>query len=109
MRHKTVRAGTKIFGMTAHQHQYGTLATVIQGTSQQDPGKEIYRSTVWDEPPLTQFAPPLAFDGSSGLRLHCEYNNTSSKPLTFGESAATNEMCFFWAYYYPSHGFDVGF
>ena len=26
----------------------------------------------------------------------------------FGESA-NNEMCFFWAYYYPSHGFDAFF
>jgi hypothetical protein len=26
--------------------------------------------------------------------------------VTFGESA-TNEMCFFWAYYYPSQGSRV--
>lgn len=104
---RMVRSGVNVFGMTTHQHQYGTLATVSRATSAQAAGAELYRNTDWAEPPLAQFRPPLTFDGTTGLRLRCEYNNTSNKTLTFGESAATNEMCFFWAYYYPSHGFDV--
>jgi hypothetical protein len=103
----TVRAGVHIFGLTAHEHHFGTLTTITQAASLTAAGTELYRNTNWAEPPLHQYAPPLAFDGSDGLHLHCEYNNTSDATVTFGESAATDEMCFFWAYYYPSHGFDI--
>ena len=106
---KKVRAGVSILGLTTHQHQFGTLATISQAQSAQGPATELYRNSNWAEPPLKRYDPPLTFDGSTGLKLHCEYNNTSNNTVTFGESAATNEMCFFWAYYYPSHGFDVAF
>ena len=104
-----VQAGVKIFGLTTHEHHFGTLATISRATSPNAPATELYANTSWSEPPLKQFAPPLAFDGTTGLKLHCEWNNTSNAQVTFGESAATNEMCFFWAYYYPSHGFDEFF
>jgi hypothetical protein len=45
---------------------------------------------------------------NGGFRFQCDYNNTSSNTITFGESA-TKEMCFFWAYYYPSKGAKVCF
>jgi len=47
------------------------------------------------------------FDGTQELRLHCEWFNTSGTEVPPGLSAVTNEMCFFWAYYYPSQGFQV--
>jgi hypothetical protein len=36
----------------------------------------------------------------------CSYHNTSNQRVSFGESA-NDEMCFFWAYYYPSKGSHV--
>lgn len=104
-----VPAGTRVFGLTAHTHHLGTLTTVTQTASASASGTELFRNTNWAEPPLRLFTPPLSFDGSTGLRLDCTYNNTTDLAVHFGESAATAEMCFFWGYYYPSHGFDARF
>jgi len=41
-----------------------------------------------------------------GFNFTCTWDNTTSTDVNFGESA-TNEMCFFWAYYYPSKGAQV--
>jgi copper type II ascorbate-dependent monooxygenase-like protein len=102
-----VPAGVTVFGLTTHEHHFGTLATVELARSASAPGTELYRNADWAHPPLKTFDPPLAFDGTQWLRLHCSWVNTSSKPVHFGPSAATDEMCFFWAYYYPSQGFQV--
>jgi hypothetical protein len=103
----TVDPGVKIFALTTHEHHFGTLATIEQAGSETGAGTELYRNTDWEHPPLKAFDPPLAFDGSAGLRVHCEWFNTSDAVVPAGLSAVTNEMCFFWAYYYPSTGFQV--
>jgi hypothetical protein len=41
-----------------------------------------------------------------GFDFTCTWYNNTSATVKFGESA-TNEMCFFWAYYYPSQGAHV--
>jgi hypothetical protein len=105
--YNAVQTGVHVFGLTAHEHHFGTLTTITQAASATATGTELYRNTNWAEPPLRQYVPPIAFDGSDGLHLHCEYMNTSDATVRFGESAETDEMCFFWAYYYPSHGFDI--
>jgi hypothetical protein len=101
-----VSAGMKVFGLTTHEHRFGTLATVELTTTAGGPATELYRNADWEHPPLKSFDPPLAFDGTQSLRLHCEWLNTTNDIVPFGISAATNEMCFFWAYYYPSQGFQ---
>jgi hypothetical protein len=55
---------------------------------------------------MATFSPPLSFDGSQGFRYRCSWDNTTDTRLTFGESAR-QEMCFFWAYYYPSQGYRI--
>jgi len=35
--------------------------------------------------------------------LACEWNNRSDQTVRFGTSV-DSEMCFFWAYYFPSRG-----
>jgi hypothetical protein len=102
-----VSAGVKVFGLTTHEHHYGTLATVSLAANAQATATELYRNTDWEHPPLKAFDPPMVFDGTQELRLHCEWFNTSGAPVPPGLSAVTNEMCFFWAYYYPSQGFQV--
>jgi hypothetical protein len=101
-----VKPGVKVFGLTTHEHHFGTLATIELTTGATDPGTELYRNTDWEHPPLKSFDPALAFDGTQWLRLHCSWFNTSDDVVPFGLSAVTNEMCFFWAYYYPSQGFQ---
>ena len=41
-----------------------------------------------------------------GFDFECKWTNTGSTAVKFGESA-NDEMCFFWAYYYPSQGAKV--
>lgn len=101
-----VPIGRKIFGLTTHTHQWGTSASISRATSRTDPGRELYRNDLWSEPPFELFDPPLEFDGSDGLRLDCAYFNGSRSTVRFGESA-NDEMCFFYAYYYPGRGFDL--
>lgn len=101
------RAGVRVFGLTSHTHQLGTLATISVAANATDPmAREVHRSTHWEEPPLTLFNPAMEFDGAQGLHLRCNYNNTTTRTIRFGEDF-DDEMCFMWAYYYPSHGFDV--
>jgi hypothetical protein len=98
--------GVNVFGLTSHTHQFGTLATIEVATSLMGAGREVHRNTEWEDPPLTLFAPPLRFAENEGLRLVCRYHNTSDMNVRFGESYF-QEMCFLWAYYYPSAGFHV--
>ena len=99
----------KIFGLTSHMHQLGELA-IIERTPSRDgvATEELHSSTTWAEPPLTIFDPPIEFDGSDGLRLICNYDNPTDNTVGFGDGFA-EEMCFMWAYYYPSRGFLIAF
>jgi hypothetical protein len=59
-------------------------------------------------------APPLEFPkggatfSSKGFAYQCEYKNTTSNYVGFGEGI-DDEMCFLWHYYYPSQGFQICF
>lgn len=103
-----VDAGTKVFALTGHTHQYGTDVQIHWSESISDPGTPIYQTDAWDweEPPTTYFDPPLEFGENQGVRFWCDYTNTSDEHVSLGESA-NDEMCFLWAYYYPADGYKV--
>jgi hypothetical protein len=101
--------GVEVFAVTGHTHQQGTNVEVYHATSVDDDSTPIYPMDTpfqWDESPVVQYDPPLGFDGENGFRFRCSWNNTTDKTLDFGESAS-KEMCFLWAYYYPSDGYQV--
>ena len=94
-----MHAGQHYFALTTHTHRFGVLSTLERATSENDPNATLlYTSDSWAEPPLTTYDPPLTFNGD-GLRLTCNYRNTTTDPVSFGTSAL-DEMCFFWGYYY---------
>ena len=100
---------TKIFAITGHTHQYGTNVEISASMGNDDPGVSIYPKDTpftWDEAPIEQFSPPLSFGSGEGLRYRCTWNNTGTQNVEFGESA-NKEMCFLWAYYYPSNGYRM--
>lgn len=104
-----VAEGVEIFAVTGHTHQRGTNVEIYHADNAEDDSTPIYpleNPFVWDEAPVTQFDPPLAFDGDNGLRFRCSWDNPTDQTLEFGESA-DKEMCFLWAYYYPSSGYQV--
>ena len=63
-------------------------------------------SWLWSEPPTVYHDPPFEIPQGGGFRFTCSWDNQSDAQVSFGESA-NQEMCFFWAYYYPSKGSRV--
>ena len=102
-----VHEGAQVFALTGHTHQLGTNVEIDVGYDT-SPGTPVYPQEgapfLWDESPVTTYDPPLAFSGDEGFRYRCSWNNTTDKNVGFG-AAANDEMCFFWAYYYPSDGY----
>ena len=103
-------ADVSFFALTGHEHQFGTKVTVSTSMSKDDPGTPVYDvpGWRWDEPVTQMHDPTFKIPDGGGFRFSCEWNNTSDSTVKFGESA-TDEMCFFWAYYYPSQGAKVCF
>jgi len=107
----SVPSGAKVFGLTGHTHALGTNVEIQRSSNQSTAGQGVYPPSdapfEWAEAPVAQFSPPLEF-GGDGFRFRCSWMNTTAQDVSFGESA-TQEMCFFWAYYYPSQGFILKF
>jgi hypothetical protein len=97
--------GAKFFAITGHEHHYGTNVTVQTAASAGDAGNMVYDVPGWNwaEPTTVFHDPPFEIPDGGGFKFTCDWNNTSANSVRFGESA-NNEMCFFWAYYYPSKG-----
>jgi hypothetical protein len=103
-------ADAHFFAITGHEHKLGTNVTIETATSATDPGTSIYDvpGWLWSEPATVTSDPPFSVPTNGGFKFTCEWDNTTPSTVTFGESA-TDEMCFFWAYYYPSQGDEVCF
>ena len=101
-------AHTKVFAVTTHEHHLGTRMRIwhSDGSGGADDSRLLLDSHSWADPPLAFIHPPLAFGDSEGLAYRCEWNNTTNQQVGFGEDF-DDEMCFLWAYYYPSDGFDI--
>jgi hypothetical protein len=103
-------ANAKFFAITGHTHQMGTSVTVNIATAPAATMQAVYNPDVfeWDEPETQVHKPEFLVptDLTGGFDFTCQYVNTSNEPIGFGESA-NDEMCFFWAYYYPSQGAHV--
>jgi hypothetical protein len=100
---------SKIFAITGHTHKLGTNVSVRVGPSKDGPMTEVYAPSPfkWDEPETKAYnGDPFSIPVGGGLDFECSWTNTTNQQVGFGESA-TDEMCFFWAYYYPSQGSKV--
>lgn len=100
----------KIFALTGHTHQYGTSVKVSVAPGKTGPMTEVYAPSPfsWTEPETRTFDEPFSVPVGGGFDFECTWHNTSGSQVGFGESA-NEEMCFFWAYYYPSQGSKVCF
>jgi hypothetical protein len=100
------------FAITGHEHKLGTDVQVAAAASASDTGTMVYDvpNWIWSEPATTHHDPAFTLPPGGGFRFTCKWHNpnpdASAPPVKFGESA-NDEMCFFWAYYYPSHGSHV--
>ncbi len=102
---------SKIFAITGHTHRLGTNVSVRVSPSKTGPMTEVYapKPFKWDEPETVMYnGDPFSVPKGGGFDFECSWTNTTTKDVKWGESA-TAEMCFFWAYYYPSQGSKVCF
>lgn len=99
---------SKIFAITGHTHHFGTDMQVRTAPAKDGPFTSVYKPVPfeWNEPITTTHKPEFMIPSGGGFEFECSYMNTSNQQVGFGESA-NDEMCFFWAYYYPSQGSKV--
>lgn len=89
----------QLIDVVSHMHRFGTGFS-----SQTGAGEAVYHTTDWDEPKPAVFDPPLAIGAGDSITYTCQYKNVLDTPLTFGESASTNEMCILSGTYFPAPG-----
>lgn len=94
-----------VFALTGHTHQWGTNVDISIAQTKDGPDTKVYdvKDWQWSEPETVFQTPAFPMPPGGGFRFTCEYDNKGDKQVQFGESA-NDEMCFFWAYYYPSKG-----
>jgi Copper type II ascorbate-dependent monooxygenase, C-terminal domain len=99
---------SNVFAITGHTHKLGTNVSVRVAPGKTGPMTDVYSPTPfsWSEPLTKTHSPPFSIPKTGGFDFECTYTNTTTHQVGFGESA-TDEMCFFWAYYYPSQGSKV--
>jgi hypothetical protein len=99
-----------IFAITGHEHHYGTGVQLQVAPSKTGPMTMVYNPMPfqWAEPATATFSTPFSIPQGGGLDITCNWTNTGTTEVKFGESA-NDEMCFVWAYYYPSQGSKVCF
>ncbi len=98
-------AGTYYILAMTHQHRLGTGVALWASAKAGDTSDQLLDDKDWSNPSWKLLTPMFAFDGTSGLTYQCDWTNTTSSNVTFGESAL-QEMCFVGGYYYPSKGFE---
>jgi len=101
-------ANAKFFAITGHTHQLGLSVEVGIAETPTSPVTPVYAPTsfLWNEPETTTHKPEFKVDPAGGFDFTCRYYNSTNRAVQFGEKT-TDEMCFFWAYYYPSNGSHV--
>ncbi len=97
--------GVSYFAITGHEHQWGTNVYVEVAEDASSPGTPVYdvANFQWDEPETVKHDPPFSVPSGGGFKLTCDWFNRSGSDVYFGTSV-DDEMCFFWAYYFPSRG-----
>ena len=97
-----------IFAITGHEHHLGTGVTVNEADTPTGTLKPVYNPSnfLWSEPPTQEQSPDFSVPKGGGFDFTCTWFSNDGATVKFGESA-NDEMCFFWAYYWPATGSEV--
>jgi hypothetical protein len=97
-----------IFAITGHEHHLGTGVEVNVAPSSTGPFTPVYNPTnfSWSDPATQEQTPDFAVPVGGGFDFTCTWYNDTANAVKFGESA-NDEMCFFWAYYWPAPSSEV--
>jgi hypothetical protein len=85
----------------SHMHSRGVHYVANTST-----GTKLVDTTIWDEPPISTYDPPITLNPGDSITWTCTYNNMTGGTLTFGDSASKNEMCIFLARFYSAPSGD---
>lgn len=102
-------SSSKFFAITGHTHKLGIDMEVGLAATKGSTPNMIYQPNpfMWAEPLTASFSGnEFEVPQGTGFNFSCKYYNNTANQVQFGESA-NDEMCFFWAYYYPSQGAHV--
>jgi hypothetical protein len=98
--------GTHLISVTTHEHRLGTRAQIWGSKTPGDTSNPLADDQDWANPSYRFITPWFDFDGTNGLTYQCDWDNSTSETVSFGESAL-DEMCVVGGYYFPSHGLDL--
>jgi hypothetical protein len=101
----TVPAGSNFFLWTTHTHKFATNVDVNYVSGGQS--TRIVNTTDWENPGTHVWTAPnfLTTKAGDSFQYACTYKNPNPLPVTFGETAASNEMCMAIGYFFPAGGF----
>ena len=96
-----VTSNVTLTTMQTHMHKWGLggAANLEDGTGTMM--SQMYTSSVWTDPPVSEWTPGQSLSAGQQIDYHCNYANTGTTTIIQGLSAATNEMCVLWGAYYP--------
>ena len=101
-------AGSKFFAFTTHVHRHGgsTATGAFTDVNFVRAGMKtnLVHSTDWENPDVALWNAPdyLTVQSGDKFQYDCHFVNKDSMPVTFGETAATGEMCMSIGYYFPA-------
>jgi hypothetical protein len=84
-----------------HMHKWGLGGVANLEDSTGSMVQPLYTSSVWTDPPVTQWSSGMALTAGQQIDYECNYENTGTTTIIQGLSAATNEMCVLLGAYYP--------
>jgi hypothetical protein len=103
-------SASHIFAITGHEHHLGTGVEVGVGTTSTPPFTTVYNHAApnfsWSDPATDEQSPDFSIPAGGGFDFTCTWVNQTASEVKFGESA-NDEMCFFWAYYWPAPSSEV--
>lgn len=98
----SVPVDLKLLQFTGHMHSRGRSFEAHATSRATGEVRPLYSSSTWDEPAQLDLAPPFEMKQRDTVDYSCTYDNGTGGTLTYGPSAASNEMCNFFGVYYPA-------
>lgn len=98
----TLPSDLNLLQTTGHMHSHGTRLTAVAQ------GRTLFDTASFSDVAPALFDPPLPLAAGTQVTFSCTYVNDTGAPLTFGESARSNEMCILSGQFYPAFGQGFG-
>lgn len=96
----------QIFAVAPHMHTLGTHMKVTAHSAQAGPVVLLDAPYDFEVQTVHRLAAPVAVKQGERIAVDCSYDNTTGKPVKWGEST-NDEMCFAITFQYPAQGHSL--